>query len=81
VDSSVKSYAIQALADRGGDEAVEALQLALRDPDPAVRLQVIDHVAPQDQGLALLQEAFADDDATVRSVAAARLEEAISEGR
>jgi hypothetical protein len=80
-DSSVKSYAIQALADRGGDEAVEALHTALRDPDPTVRLQVIDHVAPEDQGLALLQEAFADDDATVRSVAAARLEEAMSEGR
>jgi HEAT repeat protein len=80
-DISVKGYAIQALDDHGGDEAAVLLRLALRDPDPVVRLQVVGHVAPQDQGLSLLQEAMADDDATVRSVAAAKLEEAGSEGR
>lgn len=80
-DSGVKDYAIQALADRGGDESVGALRLALRDPDPAVRLWVVNHVAPQGQGLTLLREVLADADATVRSVAAARLGEAISEGR
>jgi len=71
----VKSYAIQGLADRAGAEAIEALRQALRDPDPAVRMLVLEHVSPQDHGLALLQEVLADDDATVRSFASSMLEE------
>jgi HEAT repeat protein len=80
-DLHVKGYAIQALADRGGAEATEALHQALRDPNPAVRLAVIERVIPRDQGLALLQEGLADEDARVRAEAAARLEAPVSEGR
>ncbi len=80
-DASVKSYAVQALAERGGPHALGPLRQALRDTDPAVRLQVIEHVAPHDEGHTLLQEALADEDATVRDLAAFWLEQAISEGR
>jgi hypothetical protein len=81
VDASVKSYAVQALAEHGGPNALGPLRQALRDADPTVRLQVIENVASHDEGRTLLQEALADEDATVRDLAAFWLEQAVSEGR
>jgi hypothetical protein len=83
-DVAVKRYAVQALAERGGSEALGALRLALRDPDPSVRQTVIEHVihvVPPDQSLPILREALADGDATVRSISAAWLKQATPTGR
>lgn len=72
----VKSYAIQALAERGGADALEVLRQALRDPDIAMKKIIIEKVAQTAQGHSLLQEALSDDDTTIRSLAAFWLEEA-----
>lgn len=68
-DLAVKGYAIRALADRGGANALGYLRQAFRDPDPAVRMQVVEQAALQDRGLPLLQEALTDNDEAVRSLA------------
>jgi HEAT repeats len=83
-DIAVKRYAIEALAERGGPEALGALRYALRDPDPSIRQMVIERViqsVPPEQSLPILREGLADEDATVRSFSAAWLTPAISEGR
>ena len=49
---------------------MEYLRQALHDPNPATRAMVIESLAAQGQGLAQLQEALADQDETVRSIAA-----------
>jgi hypothetical protein len=67
---AVKGYALQALAAWGGIDALEYLRQAVHDPDPTIRLLVLQQVARQNQGLPLLQEALADDDEAVRSLAA-----------
>ena len=77
-DITVKGYAIQALAHRGGPGAMEALRQALHDPAPTVRKLVIANVVQYDQGLPLLQEALSDVDETVRSLAALKLEQGVS---
>lgn len=77
---SVRKQALQALADHGGGEAMEHLRQGLRDPDPAVRIVAVERVEPTDEGIALLQEALADADETVRSLAASRLKEAGNQG-
>lgn len=74
-DASVRGYAVQALASRGGEEAMGHLWQALRDPDPYVRVMAVETVAPQDQGIALLQAALSDPDETVRSLARFRLQQ------
>jgi hypothetical protein len=78
-DASVKLYAIQGLAERRGSDAIGSLRHALRDPDPSVRMIVIDGLVPEGQGLALLQEALSDEDETLRSAAASKLDQAVSE--
>ena len=83
-DIAVKRYAIEALAERGGPEALGSLRYALRDPDPSIRQMVIERViqsVPPDQSLPILREGLADEDATVRSFSAAWLTPAIPEGR
>jgi hypothetical protein len=80
-DTNVKGYAIQALAERGGPDALEPLRQVLHDPDPAIRMRVIEHVMPEEQGLALLQEALSDEDETLRSAAASKLEQPVSENQ
>ena len=75
-DVTVKSYAIQALAERGGADAIEALRQALHDPDVAMKKVIIEKVVQTAQGHALLQEALSDEDTTIRSLAAFWLEEA-----
>jgi hypothetical protein len=79
-DASVRGQALQALAVRGGGEAMEHLRQGLRDPDPGVRIVAVERVEPRDEGIALLQEALADADETVRSFAASRLKQAENQG-
>ena len=74
MDTAVKSYAIQALADRGGAKAFEHLHQAFRDPDPAIRLLVLESVIQLDDGLPLVQEGLADAEETIRALARSRLE-------
>jgi type II secretory pathway component GspD/PulD (secretin) len=81
-DTTLKSYAIRALAERGGAEATGYLRQALQDPDPSIRLGAIDNIVrsvPPDQRLPLLQEAAQDQDISVRSAASTWLEEGIPE--
>jgi HEAT repeat protein len=72
-DEDLKPYAIEALAKRGGPEAMEYLQQALHDPDPKVRQMIIESAAPLDEYQVLLQQARWDEDETVRSLANAWL--------
>jgi HEAT repeat protein len=74
-NANVRAYAVQALAGRGGPEAAAILGQALRDPDPNVRIMAVDQMVPKDQGLTLLQEALADTNETVRTIAAERLKQ------
>jgi HEAT repeat protein len=79
-DVGVKSYAIRALAERGGPEAIAHLGEALRDSDPAIKMLAIEHIArsvPPTQRAVLLQQAATDSNEMVRSAASTWLEEAI----
>jgi HEAT repeat protein len=80
-DSSVKSYAIEALAIQPGPDATGYLGRALRDPDPSIRILAIENIAQQGHDPALLQEALSDKDERVRSLAAFWLKKGSSEGR
>lgn len=73
VDPSVRGYAALALYKLGGIEAIEYLSNALHDPEPTVRLMVVQSLSPKDRGIALLQEALSDEDETIRSVARSAL--------
>jgi hypothetical protein len=72
-DAAVKGYAIQALAERGGAEALEDLHQAFRDPDPAIRRLVLESVIRLDEGLPLAQEALTDAEESIRALARSRL--------
>jgi len=75
-DSSFSAYAAQALAQRGTPEAVNALTDMLNGADPSTRLMVLQSVAQTEAGLSLLRTALSDSNATVRSAAAALLQQA-----
>lgn len=77
-DPSVKDYAIQALARRGGSQEMDLLRQAMGDPDPAVRLMVLESVGQETEALPLLQQAVNDSDPSV-SAAANQLLKAASE--
>jgi hypothetical protein len=77
----MKSYAIQALAERGGPGPMESLRQALHDRDPSIGMVVLASVAHSSQGRALLEEAVLDVEPEVRSFPAFWLEQAMSEGR
>ncbi len=79
-DARVRGQALQALASRGGAEALPHLRQALRDPDPGVRILAIESAGSGEQGKALLEEALSDEDESVRAVARARLEPDALEG-
>ena len=49
-DASVRGYAVQALAKRGGSKAMGHLWQALRDPDADVRIMAVESVEPKDRG-------------------------------
>jgi hypothetical protein len=78
----VKQYAIQALAAQGDAEALDSLrQSFLREADPAVRVMILESVAQQEEGLALLREATRDKDEAVRSFATFWLEQLSAEAK
>jgi hypothetical protein len=77
-DPSIKDYAIQALARRGGSQEMDLLRQAMGDPDPAVRLMVLESVGQETEALPLLQQAVNDSDPSV-SAAANQLLKAASE--
>lgn len=80
-DATVKGYAIQALAERGGAEALADLHQAFRDPDPAIRRLVLESVIRLEEGLPLVQEALADAEESIRARARSCLEPPGSEPR
>ncbi len=80
-DPTLKAAAIQTLAMRGGNEAMHLLQGALNDPDPSVRMLVIQNVAQAEEGRPLLEKATLDPDESVRLSASTWLEQADSEGK
>src|SRR5262249_27246888 len=73
-DMTVKSFAIHALAHPGGVKVFEHLHQAFRDPDPAIRLSVLESVIQLDDGLPLVQEGLTDAEETIRVLARSRLE-------
>jgi hypothetical protein len=77
-DLTVKGSVIEAMAQRESPGTMEALRQVFRDPTPTVRQLVVGSIAPHDQGLQLLQEALLDADETVRSLAAWKLKQGIS---
>jgi HEAT repeat protein len=72
-DAHVRAYAIQALAERGGPDAMSSLREVLRDSDSTVRMMVIAHVSATEQSARLLQEALGDDDESLRLAVEAKL--------
>ena len=72
-DDTTKGFAIQALTTREGPDAVEHLRHALSDPDPSVRLMIVEQAAQRAHGQVLLQEALADSDEAIRSLASSLL--------
>ncbi len=80
-DVTVKGYAIQALAERGTSEAMVCLYRVLHDPDPSVRMMVVEIVAGKEQGRQMLQAALRDDNKAVRTMAAFWLDQASSARR
>jgi hypothetical protein len=75
VDPSFSAYAAQALAQRGTPEAMNALSEMLDSPDPSTRLMVLQSVAQTEAGLSVLRAALSDSNETVRSAAAALLQQ------
>jgi hypothetical protein len=73
-DTSIKLYAVQALADIGSD-AVDFLRQALTDPDRTVRLAVVQNAARGDWGLPLLQSALSDSDQQIQQMAQRLIEQ------
>jgi HEAT repeat protein len=73
-DAQVRGQALHALVNLVGADALPQLRQALRDPDPGVRILAIESAGSGEQGKALLEEALADKDESVRAVARSRLE-------
>ena len=80
-DVTVKAYALHALTERGGAEAVDAMGQALHDPDTSIRQMAIERIAASKEGRPLLNEALSNDDDTVRTLAAFWLEAAPAAGQ
>ena len=80
-DPSLKDYAIQALARRGGSQELELLRQALGDPDPAVRFMVVETVGRRLEALSLLQQALSDSDPSVSAAASQVLKAAGQAGQ
>jgi len=74
-DPLFSAYAAQALAARGTPEAMNALSEMLNSSDPSTRLIVLQSVAQTEAGLPLLRAALSDSNETVRSAAAALLQQ------
>lgn len=80
-DITVKGFAIQTLAGWEGPESMRYLRRAFRDPDPNVRLMVVEIVAQKEENRWLLQDALRDNNESVRSIAAFWLKQANSRNK
>jgi hypothetical protein len=67
---NVKEYAIESLARRSDSQALEYLSQVSLDPDPNVRMTILENVAQYGGRTALLQQALSDEDEKVRTLAA-----------
>jgi hypothetical protein len=74
-DLSVKLFAIQALASRGGAEAMNLLNQAFNSADSSVRLMVLQSVSGTKEGNPLLEHATSDPDQAVAASASALLKQ------
>ena len=74
-DAAVRAQAVFGVAQRDGDAAFPVLQRAIVDYDASVRLVAVDSAPRNSLGHALLETALTDTDATVRSLAAAKVQE------
>jgi HEAT repeat protein len=74
-DSSFSAYAAKALAQRGTPEAMNALSEVLNSSDTSTRLMVLQTVDGTEAGLPLLRAALSNSNETVRSTAAALLQQ------
>jgi len=74
-DQGLRACAVQALASRGGAEAIHYLREAFHDPDPSFRLTVVSSLGDKDDGVPLLQDALWDPDPTVSNSAAQLLDQ------
>jgi len=71
-DISVRSYAVRALAERGGPGPLDDLRRGLGDPDPALRMAIVESVVrsvPPRDARPLLELASRDSNEAVRGVA------------
>lgn len=59
-DASVKGHAVHALSKRGGPDTLGSLRQVLSNPDPSVKVMVIDSIIPEVRGLALLQDTLTE---------------------
>jgi hypothetical protein len=74
-DPSFSASAAHALAERSTPEAMDALSGLLNSSDPSTRLMVLQSVAQTPAGLPILRGALSDSNETVRSAAAALLQQ------
>lgn len=74
-DPAVRAQAVSGIALRDGDAAYPVLKRAIVDYDVSVRLVALDSAPRNSQGQALLEIALNDTDASVRSLAAAKVQE------
>jgi hypothetical protein len=68
-----KEAAIQALAERGGSEAMNLLLQAFRQSDSALKMIMIENIGSAPDALPLLREASQDSDVSVREAALAAI--------
>lgn len=80
-DIDARFCAIRALAERASPRAVDLLSNALKDPDPNVRLMVVQSLGQKQTGIPLLEKATADADEMVSSAATQELNSFRSPGQ
>lgn len=68
-DPTLRDYAIQSLGRRAGSEPIDILRQLFNDGDASVRLSVVESVGQRDDARPLLQQASADPDQAVSSLA------------
>jgi HEAT repeats/HEAT repeat len=74
-DPVAREAAIQALAERGGSEAMDLLRQAFRQSDSGLKIMVIETIGSTPDALPLLREASQDPDVSVREAALAAIPE------
>jgi hypothetical protein len=80
-DIDARFCAIRALAERENPRAIDVLGDALNDPDPNVRLMVVQSLGRKQAGIPLLEKAAADADEMVSSAATQELNSFRSPGQ